>query len=353
MKKNIYSLICLWGVIACSPQTAISTIDTVTQQVTDSLLKKAIETSNADWGVAMVMEVETGKVVAQVALERKDSTSFVENIDLLLEPQEPGSLFVPVSILIALDKGIVTPTDSIDTGNGKWSHGGLTITDSSFQRGGYGTISVSQVVRFSSVVGIAKVIDKGYAGDYTRFHEDIKQIGWNSDAIQSQFGKLLVFPSDNSGSKVTIYWNAMGYEIRVSPIGLLTFYNAVANGGKMVLPQTEYCSTIVLTQAIASHEAVQSLQKILAEVVESGTDASIRSEKIKIAAKTGTVQVGNLRESESCYRVSSYAYFPAENPKFSCIVMLNNPKDSYRSGGTMTGEIVKAIAEDISLNVIL
>lgn len=348
MRSAIFSLICLWGVAACSPQTVVSTIDTAAQQATDSLLREAINTNNADWGVAMVMEVETGKVVAQVAIERKDSTAFVENSTLLSTPQEPGSLFIPVSMLMALNEGVATPMDSIDTDNGKWSPGSVTITDPNFQRGGYGTISISQVVGFSSSVGIAKVIDKGYKGDYSKFRAEIEQIGWNSDTTISQYGKLISFPNENSVSKATPYWTAMGYEVMVSPVGILTFYNAVANGGKMVLPQSEYSSTIVLNQAIASPEAIQSLQGMLAEVVESGTGASIRSDKVKIAAKTGTAKVGKKRGDENrIYLVSSCGYFPAEKPKYSCIVMLYNPKEGYSYGGTTAGTTVRRISEYI------
>lgn len=350
MRILIYTLICLWGVVACSPQTAVSTIDTATQQTTDSLLKQALCSYNADWGVAMVMEVETGKVLSQVAIERKDSAEFAENTALLSMPQEQGSLFIPVSMLIALNDGVVVSTDSIDTDNGIWSTGSVNIVDPNFSKGGYGTISASQIVSFSSNVGIAKVIDRGYKDNYSKFRVRIEQVGWNLDTLNSQYGKLLEVPQDNSVSKTTLYWNAIGYETRVSPVGMLTFYNAVANSGKMVLPQTEYRSTTVLNEAIASPKAIKSLREMLVEVVESGTGAPIRSEKVKIAAKTGTAQVGNERGyQDKIYLVSSCGYFPAENPKYSCIVTLYNPKEGYPSGGTMAGTIVRKIAEYISL----
>ena len=250
------------------------------------------------------MEAETG-IIKAIA-----STNFSENDSI-----EIGG-FSTVSMMIALDDSIVSPNDKIDVGIGEYKYSGHTLRDHNFNKGGYGEIAVKQIIPFASNIGIAKVIMKGYENNSQKFINGLNQLGFTN------------IPKYENWQKTTLAWLSFGYGVKVTPIQMLEFYNSIANG-------TVKCSPTIL----------EAIRKMLVDVVndEAGVGKPAKSEKVLIAGKTGTIQL-----EENKYRVSFCGYFPADNPKYSCIVIIDNPKNSVPSGGVMAGKVLKEIAEGIS-----
>lgn len=351
MKKMIYLVVCFLGALGCSPQTGGSTIDQPTQQLVDSLLTEAINRYDASGGVVMVLEVATGKVIAQSTFERDDSATLVVNKSLLTTPVEQGSLFFPVSMLFALNEGFASPDDSVDTGYGRSEVSNVVIVDRNRAKGGFGVITASQAVALSSNIGIAKIIFSGFGSNPAKFYKLIRTIGWDSLPAMNDYGAMLYMNDDLHKRTDYLSMNSIGYALKVSPVGMLSFYNAIANNGTMVLPQNENSETVVLNPSIASAKSVVMLRSMLEQSVMSGSGAPIRSDVVSIAAIPGTVMLADNKNEygNTEYMVSTCGYFPAQTPKFTCIVTLFKPKNGFPSGSTMAGSIMKSIAENITV----
>ena len=312
MKTRIYLLtITVLFCLSCkdkkanTEQTNTPLSDTTIQKIVENALYNQLEGLNADAGIAIVMEAETG-IIKAIA-----NNNFSENDSI-----EIGGLFSTVSMMIALDDNIVSLNDKIDVGNGETQYSGQTLRDHNFNRGGYGEITAKQIIPFASNIGIAKVILKGYENNPQKFINRLNQLG---------FTNILEY---ENWRKTTLAWLSFGYEVQVTPIQMLEFYNSIAN-------KTVKCSSSTL----------KTMQEILVDVVNTdvGVGKPAKSDKILIAGKTGTLQL-----EQSKYRVSFCGYFPADNPKYSCIVIIDNPKSGVPSGGVMAGSIFNEIAEGIS-----
>ena len=277
---------------------------------------------------------------------------------------EPGSTFKVASMMVALEDGICQPSDTVDVGKGIYMYKGARMTDHNMNKGGYGRISAEQAIWYSSNIGVAKIILKGYEKNPTKYVEGLYKLGLtiplNLEIPGAGRAKIRM-PNDTAlyWSKTTLPWMSFGYETQIPPIYTLTFFNAIANGGKMVRPMftkeimhngktVQSFSTEVLKSSICSDKTLEIIKDMLLGVVEKGTGKAVHSDIIRIAGKTGTAQIA----SGGVYRTSGHqvafcGYFPADEPKYSCIVVIRRPRIGYPSGGTMSGGVVKAIAEKV------
>lgn len=345
-----------------------TTIDIGIQDITEKTLVDMLKNIDAESGTAVVMEVATGEIKAITNMGRIREGVYGETKNHAVADEiEPGSTFKVASIMVALEDGICSPHDTVETGNGIFMYKGARMTDHNMNRGGYGRISVEEAIWYSSNIGVAKTILKGYEHNPTKFVEGLYKLGLtiplNLEIPGAGRAKIRM-PNDTSlyWSKTTLPWMSFGYETQIPPIYTLTFFNAIANQGKMVKPMftkeilyngkvEKSFSTEVLKSSICSSKTLKIIQEMLLGVVEKGTGQAVHSDIIPIAGKTGTAQIasGGVYRT-SGHQVSFCGYFPANNPKYSCIVVIRRPRIGYPSGGTMSGAVVKNIAEKIYAN---
>ena len=355
----------------------VTTINVQMQDIAEKATIEELQQINGDVGVAIVMEVATGDVKAIVNLEKCGDGKYRERknhavSDLL----EPGSVFKTASVMVALDDGVIDTTYRINTGNGQMKMHGSMMNDHNRASGGYGTISLGRALQVSSNIGISYAIDEHYKNKPTRFTDGLHRIGIDEDfkiPIKGASPARIKHPSDKvNGQSVwyqtTLPWMSIGYESQVPPISTLAFYNAIANNGKMMRPRfvkkivregeviKEYPPVVERAQ-ICKPTTLKKIQKLLEQVVTNGTGKKARAESFAIAGKTGTAQIskgrGGYKSGTMRYLVSFAGYFPADNPRYSCIVCLQKT-GLPASGGTMSGWVFHNIAEGImahSLNV--
>ena len=342
-----------------------TTIDIDIQDITEKSLVDKLKEIDAESGTAVVMEVKTGEIKAITNMARvRDGIYYETKNHAVADEIEPGSTFKVASIMVALEDGVCTPEDTVDVGNGIYMYHGARMTDHNMNKGGYGKITVAQSIWYSSNIGVAKVILKGYSENPTKYVEGLYRIGMNADLrleIPGAGRAKIRRPDDKKRywSATTLPWMSFGYETQIPPIYTLTFFNAIANGGKMVHPMftkeimengktVQTFDTEVVKESICSDKTLKEIQEMLLGVVENGTGKAVHSDVVRIAGKTGTAQIA----SGGVYRTSGHSvafcgYFPADEPKYSCIVVIRRPRNGYPSGGTMSGGVVKAIAEKI------
>lgn len=350
MKNYFLLLFAVVLFVSCSGKQnsydAKSTIDADLQSFVEKELVKQMDSLKASGGAVTIMEVNTGNIVAMVETSRGEVVQHDDSC-LLRTPQEVGSLFMPVSYMAALEDKKINPDKSVDTGNGIFIIDDNIIKDHNCNKGGYGKITASQVVSFASNVGMAKIIIDGYGDNPGSFIERIKSIEWrNSDAIS---GENVIFPNTGEGfDKINDIWGSFGCLIKVKPIALLTFYNAIANDGCMVKSRLidSTGAPAVIKDSICSKETLEALQKTLSDVIKEGTGNVSKSDKISFAGKTGTVMKRNNNGSFVTV-VSFCGYFPLEKPKYTCLVMIRNPVEGILSGGIMAGSVFRTIAESM------
>lgn len=342
-----------------------TTIDINMQDITEKSLVDMLKKIDANSGTAVVMEVATGEVKAITNMARIREGVYAETKNhAVADETEPGSTFKVASIMVALEDGLCQPGDTVDVGNGIYMYKGARMTDHNNNKGGYGRISVEQAIWYSSNIGVAKTILKGYEKNPTKFVEGLYRIGMNADLrleIPGAGRAKIRMPNDtvHYWSKTALPWMSFGYETQIPPIYTLAFFNAIANNGKMVRPMftkeimrngktVQSFSTEVIKPSICSEKTLAIIKDMLLGVVEKGTGKAVHSDIISIAGKTGTAQIatGGVYRT-SGHQVAFCGYFPADEPKYSCIVVIRQPRIGYPSGGTMSGGVVKAIAEKI------
>ena len=342
-----------------------TTIDINMQDITEKSLVDMLKKIDAASGTAVVMEVETGEVKAITNMGRIREGVYGETKNhAVADETEPGSTFKVASIMVALEDGVCQPSDTVDVGNGIYMYKGARMTDHNNNKGGYGRISVEQAIWYSSNIGVAKTILKGYEKNPAKYVEGLYRIGMNADLhleIPGSGRAKIRMPDDTAHywSKTALPWMSFGYETQIPPIYTLAFFNAIANNGKMVRPvftkeimrngkTIQSFSTEVVKSSICSDRTLELIKGMLLGVVEQGTGKAVHSDIVRIAGKTGTAQIasgGVYRQAG--HQVSFCGYFPADEPKYSCIVVIRQPRIGYPSGGTMSGGVVKAIAEKI------
>ena len=310
MQTNLYLLaITLLLCVSCKEKQPKTNI----QPVAETALLEQLQAVNAERGGLLVMDVKSGKIVAQVHFKQSEEGVWCNTDAFLLdEKTEPGSLFKTASIMVALEDKVITPCDSIDTATGTFNYAGTAIADHA--TGGFGRITAKEALLYSSNVGIAKIVLDGYEPNPQKFIDGLAKLGFSG------------IPECENWSETTLPYLSFGYEAVMPVTDVLKFYNSIAKGDINCTPAT-----------------LDAIRSMLVDVVEKGTGQPAKSEHIKIAGKTGTQQLGGGK-----HRVSFCGYFPADSPKYTCIVVIDNPRNGYPSGGTMAGSVFKTVAEQIS-----
>jgi len=353
----------------------ITTIDVNIQDITHHALLKQMEFFEAEHGCAIVMETETGEIKAIANLGRTSKGAYYEKRNYAVwESHEPGSTFKLASLMAALDDKEIDTSNVVDTGNGILMLHGSRIEDS--HRGGYGKISAARVFEVSSNVGIVKLIKKQYDDNPMKFVNKMRSFGLDKKLgleIQGEGTPFIPYPGNkkNPWNKISLEWMAWGYGVSITPLQMLTFYNAVANNGQKVKPmfikelrvqnKTEKVfEKVILKERIASQETINKVRKIMENVVKKGTAENIYSPNFSMAGKTGTGKKWvdthidkegkriNGHYSNQLYVASFAGFFPADKPKYSCIVVIHEPnKKKGYYGATVAAPVFKEIAQKI------
>lgn len=343
-----------------------TTLDVNIQDVATNALRKELKNHNASHGCAVLMEVKTGYIKAIANLTRTNDSTYHEVYNYAVgESTEPGSTFKLASLMAAFEDGLIDLNDTIDTENGRYRFYDRIMRDSNGE--GYGEIDVLTVFQKSSNVGVSRIINEKYAGNPQKFVDRLYKMGLGRKLgleISGEGKPVIKDPTDKSWSGVTLPWMSIGYETHMTPLQILTFYNAVANDGVMMKPQfvrevqrngsiVQENKPVVLNQAIASRETIAKARKMLESVVTAdGTAANLRFGAYHIAGKTGTAQIANAKygykyDQEVSYQASFVGYFPAEAPEYTCIVVVNGPSNNVYYANRVAGPVFKEIADKV------
>lgn len=341
-----------------------TTLNTYMQDVVHDYLLEQTEKYEADHSTAVLMEVATGKIRAISNFGRTDQGKYYEKLNYAVgESIEPGSTFKLMTIIAALEDQVIDTLQMIDTENGEIDFYGFKVKDS--RKGGYGQINAMDIFRLSSNTGIVKIISEAYKNQSEKFVDRLFNMGLNNSLdieIKGEPRPKIPHPLDSDWNGLSLPWMSYGYGVSLTPLQILSFYNAVANDGIMVKPTFLESSNKlgaikkntfkkqILNPSICSKETLSIVKKMLYDVVhhKNGTAKNIKSNNIKIAGKTGTSQVGYGTDKVD-YISSFVGYFPAENPKYSCIVVINKPnKNKGYYGSDVAAPVFKRIAEKIS-----
>jgi len=339
----------------------VTTIDVDLQDVAENALENQLYKHGADHGTVVLMEVQTGKVRAIANLSLDEDGYYEEDYNYAVgESTEPGSTFKLASMIALLEDGHVHPGDIVDIGKGETSYYGHKVVDS--QHGSLGKITVQRAFEVSSNVGITKLAYKYYKDKPELFINRLYEMGLNQKLgveIKGEGIPEIKYPDSKSWSGISLPWMSYGYEVRMTPLQILALYNAVANNGKKVKPVfieeirfhgkvIKNGKTEVLNNHICSRETLDHIKKMLEGVVDSGTASNLANSHYKIAGKTGTAQVSQSKEGYSrLYQASFVGYFPADEPKYSCIVVVNAPSKQIYYGNVVAGPIFRAITDRI------
>ena len=349
----------------------VTTIDVSMQDLAERSLIEELKEINANVGVAIVMDVPTGDIKAIVNMEKCFDGEYREiHNHAVSDLLEPGSVFKPASLLVALDDGVVDTTYRVETGGGVWQMYGRDMKDHNWRKGGYGMLTFAQTLWYSSNIGVSRIIDDHYRNCPEKFVQGIYRTGLHDDLKIPLVGATparIRMPHRNSHgqydnwAKTSLPWMSIGYETQIPPISTLTFYNTIANNGKMMRPRfvskvVKNGETImefppeVMREQIAKPQSIKKMQTILEQVVSVGLGKKAGSPNFKVAGKTGTAQVskgaGGYKSGITNYLVSFAGYFPADNPRYSCIVCIQK-SGLPASGGSMSGKVFHDIAEGI------
>ena len=328
----------------------VPTIDSTLQTNATAILESKLSEINAQSGQAIVMEVQTGQIKALVGLTKKDSTNYqsCENFSVW---QSTG-LMHPISLLAALETGKVKLSDKVDTGNGIYQIHGRELKDHNWHRGGYGELTVQEGLATSSNIAIYKTMEKAFANNPQSYFDLLANMSYGKpDSITGIANlKHFVTPKDNNWAKSDFAWSSIGYNQQISPIQILTFYNAIANNGKMIQPQLFKDSVVVINPQIASRASIDSLKKALVFNVTDGLGQPAKSDKVLVAGMQGTSSLSTNEDStKDMYAVEFCGYFPTDNPKYSIIVSINKT-GLPASGGLMAGDVFKKIIVNLKQN---
>ena len=340
-----------------------TTINIEIQDVAHFALLEQLEYYEADHGSVIVMETSTGEIRAISNLGRTSEGKYYEKLNYAIgESHEPGSTFKLMAMVAALEDKVVDTSDVIDTRNGVLSFYGRKVKDS--KKGGYGKISAAKAFEVSSNTGLVQIVNNGYEKNPEKFIDRIFSMGLNNQLDLELIGEgkpIFTHPSDKKNwDGLDLPWMAFGYGISLTPLQTLTFYNAIANNGKMVKPRflkevrsfdnvIETFDTQIINSSICSKETINKVKQMMVNVVEKkhGTAHNIYDKNFSMAGKTGTCQTEYWKNSN--LYISSFAgYFPAEDPKYSCIVVIHKPnKTKGYYGNVVAAPVFKKIAQKI------
>ncbi len=349
----------------------VTTIDVNMQDLAERCVLDELKLINGNVGVAIVMEVATGDIKAIVNMEKCIDGEYREvRNHAVSDLLEPGSVFKTASIMVALDDGVVDTTYHVETAGGIWEMHGRHMKDHNWTRGGYGMLTLPQTLMYSSNIGVSRIVDDHYHNNPEKFVEGIYRTGLVDDLHIPLLGSSparIRKPQKNkrgqytNWSKTTLAWMSIGYETQVPAISTLTFYNAIANNGKMMQPRfvsrvekdgqvIEEFPPVVMRESICKEKTLGEIQTILEHVVSQGLGKKAGSRSFKVAGKTGTAQISQgaagYKTGVTHYLLSFAGYFPADNPRYSCIVCIQK-SGLPASGGGMSGLVFHNIAEGI------
>ena len=343
----------------------VSTIDINIQDVAENALMSSLIEHNAKYGCVILMEVSTGQIRAIANLTRQDSGVYVEDLNYAIQDlEEPGSTFKLASLLVGMDDGLIDLNDKLDLENGQHKYGDLTMHDAETPK--ENSVTVLQAFEESSNVGISKAICAAYSKSPKKFTDGLHRLGFANDfelQIPGAGKAQIKNAGDKKWTSVSLPYISIGYESLITPIQTLTLYNAVANNGVMVKPMfvteiRDKGKTVrafqpeIINQAIAKPETIAKAKILLEGVVKNGTAKNLNNSVYPIAGKTGTAQIakGNgygKDKNNITYQASFVGYFPADKPKYSCIVVVNAPSGDVYYGGKVSGPIFKQIADRV------
>ena len=341
-----------------------TTLDVNIQEIVHNTLLGQLEKFEAEHGTAVVMEVKTGEIKAIANLGRTDEGKYYEKLNYAVgEAHEPGSTFKLMGIIAALEDKVIDYNSLINTGKGELKFfDKYKVKDS--KRGGHGIITASKAFEVSSNVGLVKIIYDNYKDNPKKFVDRLYNLGLNKTLglpIKGEGIPKIPYPTDSNWDGLDLPWMAYGYGVAITPLQTLAFYNAIANDGEMVKPRfisqisnlgnlpTKVFSKQTLNPSVCSKETLNKVQQMLYNVVDKkwGTAFNIKDELLSMAGKTGTCQVDYTSE-EVQYISSFVGYYPVENPKYSCIVVIHRPNKSIGYyGSTVAAPVFKTIAKKI------
>ncbi|WP_185857541.1 penicillin-binding protein [Blattabacterium cuenoti] len=321
-----------------------STIDIYLQDIAYHALLQELSISQADHGCVVLMNVKSGEIPAMINLEKTKKNTYEDLRNFAVwEGSEPGSTFKTMAILAALEDKKIDVDMIINTKGGVMKLRGKKIRDSHYN--GYVEMNPKQILEFSSNVGIAKIIYENYKENPEKFIEHLHK--WKLDRkigidIPGESLPFIPKPGKKNWSSITLPWMTFGYNIKLTPLQILTFYNAIANQGKMIKPLfireikhhgksiKKYTKPIVMNPSIAEKSSLIKIQNMLEGVVKNGTAKKYYNPEYPYAGKTGTTQLNYwMKGKPLSYNSSFVGYFPAKNPKYSCIVVISKPEKGY------------------------
>ena len=344
-----------------------STINVNIQDIAHTALLEQLEKFKAEHGSVVVMETQTGKIKAIANLGRTELGTYYEMLNYAVgEAHEPGSTFKLMAMVAALEDNVVDENSLVSTGNGELTFfNKFKVRDS--KRGGYGTISAAKVFEVSSNTGMVKIINDNYVKNPKRFVNRLYNMGINKPLGLTIWGEgepKIPHPNDKKEwDRLDLPWMAFGYGLALTPLQTLAFYNAIANNGVMVKPRfidkiesfgqtpDQTFGKIILNPSICSQSTIKKVKKMMFNVVDKkwGTANNIKDNELNIAGKTGTCQLDyNQKDKEVQYAATFVGYFPADKPKYSCIVVIHKPdKKLGYYGSTVAAPVFKKIAKKI------
>jgi cell division protein FtsI (penicillin-binding protein 3) len=339
----------------------ITTIDINMQDIAHQALLEQLEKFRADHGSVVLMEVKTGEVKAIANLGRTSNGKYYEKLNYAVgESHEPGSTFKLMSMVVALEDEVIDTSTVVDTEKGEWKLYKHKIKDSNHK--GYGVISSARALEVSSNVGISKLIYEHYKDNPRKFIKGLRRMNLDQTLglpIRGEGKPIIPHPDDKSWSGTSLAWMSYGYGVQLTPLQTLTFYNAIANDGKMVKPKfvkeiryqnsskgKKVFETEIINKRICSKTTVAKAKEMLRNVVERGTAVNIHSKDYSIAGKTGTCQAQYW--TDSLYYIASFTgFFPVENPEYSCTVVIHKPTRNGYYGNIVAAPVFKKIAQKI------
>ena len=346
----------------------VTTIDVGMQDLAERAVLDELKFINGNVGVAIVMEVATGDIKAIVNMEKCVDGEYREiKNHAVSDLLEPGSVFKTASIMVALDDGVCDTNYVVETGGGVYNMYGRDMKDHNWRRGGYGTMRLPKSLEVSSNIGVSRIVDKFYHNNPEKYVQGIYDLGLATDLriplVGASPARIRMPKKDERGkqyvnwSKTALPWMSIGYETQVPPISTLTFYNAIANNGRMMRPRfvkqvmkdgeviMEFPPEVI-KERIAKESTIKTMQTILEHVVSQGLGRKAGSPSFKVAGKTGTAQIWTASGKTTNYLLSFAGFFPAEAPRYSCIVCIQK-SGLPASGGGMSGVVFHHISEGI------
>jgi len=339
-----------------------TTIDVGLQDVAEAALKRTLVKNNADHGCAVVMETKTGKIRAMANLGKTQSGDYQETYNYAVgEAHEPGSTFKLASMISMLEDGYININDMVDVELGRKQYFGQTMRDA--EDHGFTNITIKQAFAHSSNVGVSKLVTQCYTKNPQAFIDHLDKLHLNDRTgieVPGEASPDVKGTTDKRWSRVSLPWMSVGYELNITPLRLLTLYNAVANNGAMMKPYVvesvqeygkpvkEYQPQVVVSK-ICSDKTLAAVHELLEDVVIEGTAQNLKNPHYRVAGKTGTAQIADDKRGYATrvYQSSFMGYFPAENPVYTIAVVINNPTNGVYYGASVAGPVFKEIADNV------